>query len=174
MTKVINFFGGPGVGKSTSALRLASDLSGQGILTEYINEYAKDRVWENATFEDELYIYAKQHHKIHRVYGKVDYVVTDAPLLMKLHYMPEELDFSKLVLDINDLYENKNILLKRKKDAKFYETGRNHNLEEAIEVDEALERILIENNVDYTVLDLNEVPLEGMYYYLKGLGFFDE
>lgn len=172
-TKIINFIGGPAVGKSTSALRIASDLSKAGHLTEYVNEYAKDRVWEDATFEDELYIYAKQHHKIHRVNGKVDFIVTDAPLIMKLHYMPEELDFSNLVLDIDKMYNNKNILLKRSKNTKFYQEGRNHTLEESIEVDEKLEQLLIDNNIEYITINVDEIPLDGLYYYLLGKDFFN-
>lgn len=42
MKLVINFFGGPGCGKSTMASRLFSELKSKGVKCEYVTEYAKD------------------------------------------------------------------------------------------------------------------------------------
>lgn len=46
MTKIINFIGGPGVGKSTTALGVAYNLKKRRLNIEYVAEYAKDVTWE--------------------------------------------------------------------------------------------------------------------------------
>ena len=46
-TLVVNLFAGPGAGKSTGAAYIFSMLKMAGIDTEYVNEYAKDKVWED-------------------------------------------------------------------------------------------------------------------------------
>lgn len=51
---VVNLFGAPGVGKSTGAARIFSNLKMAGINAELITEFAKDKVWEEnkAVFND--------------------------------------------------------------------------------------------------------------------------
>ena len=49
-----------------------------------VSEFAKDLVYENRmdTMKDELYIFAKQNHRLFRVKDKVDVIITDRPLLL--------------------------------------------------------------------------------------------
>lgn len=46
-TIVINAFAGPGAGKTTSCLEVAEKLKKQGFVTEYVQEYAKELVYDN-------------------------------------------------------------------------------------------------------------------------------
>ena len=46
-TVVINLFGGPGAGKSTCAMEICSELKKHGLSAEYVQEYAKELVYEN-------------------------------------------------------------------------------------------------------------------------------
>ena len=45
-TVVVNAFGGPGAGKTTSCWEIASELKKAGYCVEYVSEYAKELVWE--------------------------------------------------------------------------------------------------------------------------------
>ena len=69
-TLVINLFGGPGCGKSTTMARLFADLKTMGYNVEMVSEFAKDLVYEmrQETMKDELYIFAKQHHRLFSEY----------------------------------------------------------------------------------------------------------
>ena len=73
-TLIVNLFGGAGIGKSTLMARIFSELKVQGYDCEMVTEFAKDLVWEKRTetFKDELYIFAKQNHRLFRVNG-IDY-----------------------------------------------------------------------------------------------------
>ena len=149
---VINLFGGPGCGKSTTMARLFADLKAMGYNVEMVSEFAKDLVYEQRqeTMKDELYIFAKQHHRLFRVADKVDIIITDRPLLLtniyaKL-YLPEDEfrnDLVRLVRTTFNNFRNINILLNRN-GIQYQTEGRLQNLEESKEIDEmTLEELVL-------------------------------
>jgi hypothetical protein len=144
-TIIINLFGGPGVGKSTGAAYIFAQLKLRGINCEYVSEFAKDKVWEEskAVFQDQLYIFGKQHFKISRCHGKVDVIVTDSPLLLSKYYNSNPAlgeEFNNLVEHVFNGYENYNYLLHRVKPYSII--GRFQTEEQAEKIDEELEEML--------------------------------
>lgn len=88
MTKVINLFGGPNSGKSTVAAGLFFNLKLKHLHCEIVREYIKSWAWENkkpGTY-DAPYIFGKQLRYESMLYGKVDYIVTDSPLILSAFY----------------------------------------------------------------------------------------
>lgn len=144
-TMIINLFGGPGCGKSTTMARLFADLKTRGMNVEMVSEFAKDLVYEmrQETMKDELYIFAKQHHRMFRVNGKVDVIITDRPLLLTniyaSLYLPDDEfnhDLQRLVRTTFRTFYNVNIVLNREGiDYKDGE-GRTQNLEESKHIDD--------------------------------------
>lgn len=135
--KIINLYGGPGSGKSTTAAGLFNLLKLNGIKAEMSLEYAKDCVWEERTklLEDQLYIFAKQHRRLLRLKThKLEYVITDSPLLLSLIYgKGESQAFKDLVKERFYNFDNLNIFLRRVKPYSFY--GRGQSEGEAKELD---------------------------------------
>lgn len=88
MTTVINLYGGPGTGKSTSAAFLYYLLKETGTNAELVREYVKDWAWEDRKINtyDQLYLMGKQIRRESLLYGKVDYIVTDSPVLLGVYY----------------------------------------------------------------------------------------
>src|SRR4051812_46140966 len=88
MTKVINLFGGSGLGKSTTAAGLFYEMKLRGIHCELIREYVKQWAWDGTKIGpmDQVYIFGKQAEAESRIYGKVDIAVTDSPLLLSPIY----------------------------------------------------------------------------------------
>lgn len=115
--KVINLWGSPGSGKSTTAAGLFHKMKMADYNVELINEFAKDVVWEGRQYllADQLYIAAKQNRKLERLRGKVDYCITDSPLLLCLAYKPENYYnlFDDFVKEVWDSYDNINFLIQR-------------------------------------------------------------
>ena len=141
---VINLFGGPGCGKSTTMARLFADLKSKGFNVEMVSEFAKDLVYEQRqeTMKDELYIFAKQHHRLFRVADKVDIIITDRPLLLtniyaKLYLPDDEFreDLTRLVRSTFNNFNNCNIMLNRK-GVEYKTEGRLQDLEESKKIDD--------------------------------------
>ena len=147
-TLVVNLFAGPGAGKSTTAAGVFFELKTRGINCELAAEYAKDLCWEERTrtFDDQIYIFGQQYHRIFRLLGQVSVVITDSPLLLTPVYDAEKRPtLKKLVLEEHNKMWTYNVFLKRKK--VFNPKGRNHNEEQSKDIDYAVADMLLENDV---------------------------
>lgn len=143
--KVINLFGGPGIGKSTLASYLFYKLKSEGYNTELVSEYAKELTWEENfdKLSDQLYVTAKQNRRLHRLEDKVDVVVTDCPILLGINYATPEYiggTFVPMVYSLFESYDNINIVLNRTKP--YIAKGRTQSKDEAIKIDENIANIL--------------------------------
>lgn len=149
-TLTVNLFAGPGVGKSTIAAAVFSELKWMGVDCELVREYAKDLVWEKRTktFEDQIYLFGKQHYRLFSVIGQVKIVITDSPIILAIIYDEEKRDsLLKLVMEEHHKCYNMNILLEREKP--YNPNGRNQTEEEAIKVDKKIKTFLDEEGICY-------------------------
>lgn len=151
--KVINLWGGPGSGKSTSAAGLFYLMKSEGISVELVTEVPKDYVWEKRfeTLKDQLYVTAKQNHRLERLRGQVDWVITDSPLLMGIAYCdPNYLNgaYKKMIEELWNTYDNESFFINRTKEYATF--GRNQTLSEAIEIDEKLREIVQKYHVGFS------------------------
>lgn len=150
-TKVINFFGQPGAGKSTLAADTFATLKRRGINCELVNEYAKAVTWRKAQpiLTDQLYVFAKQYNYQHRLIGQVDYIITDSPLILSLFYgVDEGTAFEELVRCKWRMFDNINFFVRRTKE--YNPNGRNQTEKQSDEIAEALLKILLREEIDYT------------------------
>ena len=147
---VINLFGGPGCGKSTTAAWLFSELKRRNISCEYVTEFAKDLTWEEnkKALGCQEYVFGNQSWMLNRLKDKVDVVITDSPLPLSIIYNHDRLPtepFTKLVLSVFDSYDNVNIFLKRPMN--YEQTGRNENQIEAETIDRMVFDMLLHNDM---------------------------
>lgn len=150
-TLVVNLFAGPGTGKSTTMAHLFAELKWKGIDCEMVTEYAKDKVWEGSEhiLDNQYYVSGKQYHKLKRLMGKVDVVITDSPILLGLIYGNEEpTEFHGLLVKYHNQFNNFNIFLNRTKD--YNPNGRvQKTIEEAKEKDVEIKHMLHNNHISY-------------------------
>jgi hypothetical protein len=130
---VINLAAGPGAGKSTTAAMLFGELKLMGKKVELVTEYAKDLTYEKAVgkLANQLYVLAKQYHRLCRVKDHVDYIVTDSPLFLTRFYGPPKL--YSISQDLYDEFNNALFFIERVKPYAAY--GRNQTEEEARDLD---------------------------------------
>lgn len=106
--KIINFYGGVGSGKSTTAAGLFYLMKINGYNVELVQEYVKDLAWEDR-IEDQAFITANQNKKLERLKGKVDYAICDSSLILTLAYLPADYrvpSFKQYVIDLFHSYDN--------------------------------------------------------------------
>ena len=100
--RVINLIGGPGCGKSTTAADLYSLMKKSGQSVELVTEVAKDYVWDESykLLRDQIFIFGQQYHNQWRLRDRVDWVITDSPLLLNLYYSSDRSEtFFKLIVE---------------------------------------------------------------------------
>ena len=147
---ILNLYGGPSSGKSTIAANVFSELKWLKIDCELASEYAKDKVWElsHNVLNNQFYVSAQQYHRIWRLNGKVDVVITDSPLILGLAYAQNEpKELHDLVVKYYNSFWNLDIFIQRTKP--YNPNGRLQNYEEALikdqEISVLFNRYCIEN-----------------------------
>jgi nicotinamide riboside kinase len=154
-TKVINLIGAPGTGKSTIASELFARMKWLGYSVELVSEYAKELVWEqrHETMKNEVYLFGKQHHRFFRLQGKVDFIITDRPLILSLHYNnvygDKSIEYANFVRHEVNKLDNINIFLERTKP--YVTEGRNQSEEESIEFGIQIKQTLDDNSIKYII-----------------------
>ena len=169
-TVVINILGGPGVGKTTLAAELFSLLKKKGLEAENVSEFAKELVWAERAdaFKDRLYMHAEQNHRLLMMDGKVDYIITDSPLILTSVYNSFYLRntysaeynamIDLVVKETSSLYDNVYFLLKRNSD--YVNNGRRESEQEATAIDAHIEAYLINNRIPFTEITEREQAID--------------
>jgi hypothetical protein len=102
--------------------------------------------------------------------GKVDYVITDSPVLLGLAYVPPDYYpnyFSKFIHEVWNSYDNINIVLQR--ESKTYtEAGRNQKYEEALSKDRKMIDLLDENGNKYIHVHVDRSTKYEILGYING------
>lgn len=152
-TIVVNAYAGAGAGKTTACLEICAMLKKNGYVAEYVSEYAKDLVWdENFTLldgsqEHQFEILNEQLKRMDRLYGKVDFIVTDAPILLNQIYNNEITeDYKDMLKELNSQYSNFNFFVDRDTSS-FEKEGRLQNLDESIQKDNEIKKMLSDNDL---------------------------
>lgn len=168
--KVVNIFGSPGAGKSTARAGLFYKMKMSGSSVEEVTEYAKDVVWEERynVFQDQLYLLAKQNRKLLRLREKVEYVLTDSPIILNAVYLEQckhlnkfSNTLSSLILEVFNEYDNINIFLNRKH--KYEEIGRYQSELESDEISKNIKQLLYDNNIQFLEIDSNHLDIDKLY-----------
>lgn len=152
-TKIINLYGGPGTGKSTAAAYLYHQLKCKHLNAELVREYVKEWAWDQRKISmyDQIYFLGKQTRKESMLYGKVDWIVTDAPIMMTLYYaqkycslaVAEGVRAAVLALyrqAAEDGFEHIHVLLNR--NSPYQPEGRYQTEAEALEMDDEIRKVL--------------------------------
>lgn len=152
---VLNAYGGPGAGKSVACLDVCSALKKAGYTAEYVQEYAKELVYDknmemlNGTAKNQFEILKEQTRRVDRLYDQVDFIVTDSPIMLNTIYNRELTpEYASMVHDLNESYLNFSFFIERDA-SNFEEEGRIHNLQESIEKDTEITDMLQKNEIEY-------------------------
>lgn len=168
-TKVINLFGGAGIGKSTFAANLFGEMKAKGYNVELAREWVKLWAYEKRqmTYADQTIVFGHQVQEETQFYGKVDILITDSPLILsgfyeKLNYKTElMLPVAKSIMkeaELKGIYYW-NLLLTR---LHCYQTeGRWQTEKQAKEQDKLMAKFLKDNKLTYEKMNtIEDVMIE--------------
>jgi hypothetical protein len=165
-TIVINFLGAPSSGKTLLAALTFAELKLRGKVCEYVQEYAKTLVWlkKFELLNDQYFVSSHQNDLLRAIAntGKVDYIITDGPLLNGLYYNrynPDNVSSvektEQFILDRYAEYDNFNVYLHRG-DFPYEQEGRIQTLEQAKEIDRTLFSLLQDKEIP--VMEISSSP----------------
>jgi tRNA uridine 5-carbamoylmethylation protein Kti12 len=149
-TQIIALLAGPGAGKSTLAYHLMSAYKERGASVEYVDEYAKFLTWRERLecLKCQPHVLGEQFYRLQGLVGKVDFIVTDSPILLSACYAKEwPKSLRQLAVDLHKMLPCVNYFVKRTK--KYIGEGRNQSEKEARAIDEEVIGLLIRNKIPY-------------------------
>ena len=146
---VVNLFGGPGAGKSTTSAGVFSLLKLHGVNCELVTEFAKELTWGDSKtcLKDQVYILGNQYNRMFILRDKIDVIITDSPLLLNLLYEDVSELYIKLTLELFNGFDNLNYYINRKEE--YNGIGRMQTEDEAIVIDYKCKKMLHTNKIDY-------------------------
>lgn len=178
VSKLINLFGGPGIGKSGVAAGITYKMKKKHINVNNPYEFPKRLAWDNniPAISDQLYVFANQHRGIAECYGKVDYIVIDSPILFSTIYhryytkgYPAEMYgkvFHDMVIDLHRRYSSINILLERG-ETKHNDDERFQNYKQSVEIDDLCKKVLDETGSKYYSVKVNGDSVKNIMKIIK-------
>lgn len=167
--KVVNLLGAPGMGKSAIASGLFYLMKKNHHSAALCREYAQylvtaGREWQLR--EEQLYLFAKQHHELFIQRGNYRTAVTDSPLLLTAFYAAPDLtppSFYQCVRDYNEKFENIYFFISRDiglPHSVFDNSGRVHNREESLGKEKQQRSFLEKWNVQYTDIKVKSAGVQ--------------
>ena len=172
-TTILDMFGGPGCGKSTTAAYIYYRLKDANRNSELVREYVKDWAWQDRkiTAFDQPYILGKQLHREAPLYGKVEFIVTDSPLLLSIYYAQRHsparvargveetvLGFYEQVAALG--HHHQHIMLKRSKP--YCTAGRYQDEQGARDIDNHLMALMDHLDMPYIEIGTNRKELDDL------------
>lgn len=162
MTKVINLFGGAGIGKTTLSAEIFVMMKKERLNCELVREWVKTWAYEQRAIKpfDQFYIAGKQIRQESFLYDRVDYIITDCPLWLGAAYETyyEGTHYiEKHIAGFVEFAESRgveyyNFLLQR--NFAYDTVGRFQNAEQALETDIIMEELLERLKLPFTPLDM--------------------
>jgi hypothetical protein len=173
MTSIINFYAGPSTGKSTSAAYIYYLLKSEHKNAELVREYVKAWAWDLRPINtyDQLYFLGKQSRYESMLYNKVDYIVTDSPVMLggfyAKQYCPEAI--SKGIVAATQAFYNQaeqdghkhhHIFLNRTK--RYNPAGRYQTEEQAKDMDKGIRNYLTGMGIKFVECDTDAEALKSL------------
>lgn len=153
---VINLWGAPSSGKSTTAAGLFFLMKINKYRVELVGEFAKELVLEKRenVFSDQNFIFAEQNRRLKRLedHGYA-FAITDSPLLLPLYYDDGHtgVAFDQFASREMEKYNNLNYFLVRRHT--FEAIGRRHNEEQAIHIENDLRSFMKERGIPFVEIE---------------------
>ncbi len=153
---VVNLWGPPGSGKSTTAAGLFFLMKINKFKVELVTEYAKDLVWDRneQMLKNQMAVFAEQYRRQERMEShNLDFLISDSPLPLSIIYRPDAYigTFDNTVMETFQSYNNLNYFMRRTQS--FEKFGRLHNEPESNRLGAMIQKLMTDHQIDYTEME---------------------
>ena len=154
-TRRILCYGAPSSGKSTMSALIFAKLKLKGKNAELVQEFAKTLVWKSIDIKAggdtlQLEIFLNQMKQEQDLEGRVEYMVSDSPLLLNAYYGKSEL--TKQIARAKISSDDFHFWLTRT-NVKFEAAGRIHDEEESKNIEIEMVKFLKDSGVNLIIVD---------------------
>lgn len=161
-TLIVNLFGAPGSGKSTSAAWLYWKLKCDGYNVELVREYAKYLTYEGSIdLVSQWHVFGCQKALTITPFGKVDCIITDSPIMLSPIYdKDKDARLLEAAKKFHFAHPTLNYYLHVRRGYK--QEGRRETLVEASKIAKKILRMLLQNKIEYTTIcdDISKSGIE--------------
>ncbi|MDP9349353.1 MAG: ATP-binding protein, partial [Gemmatimonadota bacterium] len=144
---IVNFFGGPGGGKTTAGALLFTELKLRGMDIEMDMELARQMILMEhlSALECQPYLFGVALYKLRQTARNTEVVIMDSPLLLNPIYDKfQSPALRALSIEEHNRFRNFNVFVNRPRNASHSMAGRVHNLQESLLLDERIKAFLRE------------------------------
>jgi len=138
---------------------------------EHVSEVAKDLTWEGnfQALSNSIFVWGNQLQRVERLVGKVEFIITDSPLILGIFYASNEYpeSYKAMIVDLFKKYDNMNYFVNRVKP--YNPQGRNQSAKEAEKLSKTIHNALNFYNVPFKEIDGDETGLAQMYKDVTGV-----
>lgn len=148
----INLYGAPSSGKTTLASQIFAEMKSKNYHTAYVLEYSKDLVYQGVDMRtlsevERLFILVEQLRRENILKDKVDFLVTDSPMILTAYYHQdpfkrEDWSYAKDIV-MRNLSKNE-IHIWLEPTNNFEQKGRSHDENQSKEISKELLKYLKE------------------------------
>lgn len=160
---VVNFFGGPGVGKTTTAARIFTALKMRGIDAELIDEVARTciQTGQLGALDIQPYLFGQSLYRLKTTAKNTDVVIMDSPLLLNPIYdKRQSAGLKALCWEEHRLFPNLNIVLDRPATMVHSTVGRVHDADQSEQLNKDIIRFLDEVRLPYVRMKVDDEGVE--------------
>lgn len=174
-SKVVNFIGAPSVGKSLITALTFAELKCMHKSAELVQEYAKQLVWQERFEElnNQWFVSNSQYKMLKALQGRVEWILTDSPLLLGLFYNKFHKDnvcniqkTEQMILCKMSEFENVYIFLERG-DFPYEQAGRIHTLQESDRIQRELKELMDAFGIKYLQVKSDKGSIEEIIRYIQ-------
>lgn len=154
-SKCIYFVGGPGTGKSLAAYGVMFFLKLLGMSCEFTGEFAKDKIYEGSlrsVLKSQAKIIGEQDYRVARLNGKVDYIISDAPLAISAMHASKEKPLEEAAYYLFEKTDNYIVFIERDENVKFETEGRLEDANDSDKKSKILKDNLIARGYDFVTV----------------------